>query len=546
VDWSCLLIKIEKKISDWCYKWLSLGGRIIMLKAVLESQSIYWMAVELIPKFIINQIHKMCFNFLWNGNNTTSHIHLCSWEVLSRPKSSGGWGLKNLAHFNITLLANTLWHTLFHKGIWHNIVMDKYIRHYDVIKWFRSTNFEYNLASRIWRNLLKSVHLLLHWQSWLPGSGEQILIGRDYILGMGENYLLSQALRDHLSRKEIKLLANAKNPQGVSDFSDIWLCSLSLGLNGTLAEEWNNFTKGLSTAGVYLGEENDTLLWAGGDASGKITVKNIYLALVSTLNYQPAPKWIQKIWSWDIQLKIKLFTWLTISRKILTWDGLQKRGWEGPGICIFCKRNSESLEHLFINYSFTKQLWAMLKYLLNLKRIWSGEDIVVVYYQWIFDKSVLPEIAALTCWCLWIERNKCIFENKTPSVHSVLHKIMGLLDQRIIMYLNVQQRNALYNMKRGLPLLFSTGLEEVTGQPESGIIKTTDKLVYRWFFNCGGGTNSKAELLGIWASLTLANYLDIHRLQAFGDSKVIIEWLNDRGKLDICAIEGWKKCIKVL
>jgi hypothetical protein len=122
-----------------------------------------------------------------------------------------------------------------------------------------------------------------------------------------------------------------------------------LGLNGTLAEEWNNFTKGLTTAGVYLGEENDKLLWAGGDASGKITVKNIYLALVSTQNFQSAPKWIQKIWSWDIQLKIKLFTWLTISRKILTWDGLQKRGWEGPDICIFCKRNSESLEHIFIN-----------------------------------------------------------------------------------------------------------------------------------------------------------------------------------------------------
>jgi hypothetical protein len=293
-DWLWLIRKIEKKIGVWCYKWLSLGGRFIMLKMVLESQSIYWMAVELIPKFILNQIRKLCFNFLWNGNNTTSHIHLCSWEALSRPKSSGGWGLRNLAHFNTSLLANTLWDTLFDKGLWHNIVMDKYLRHSDVIQWFISTNFEASIASRIWRNLLKSIHLLLHWQRWLPGSGEQILIGRDCILGMGENSLLSQPLHDHLSRKEVKMLVNARNPQGVSELSDLWLCSGSLGLNGTLAEEWNNFTKGLTVAGVYLGEENDKLLWVGGDASDKITVKNIYLALVSTQNFQSAPNGFRK------------------------------------------------------------------------------------------------------------------------------------------------------------------------------------------------------------------------------------------------------------
>jgi hypothetical protein len=66
-DWSWLLTKIKKKIGNWCYKWISLGGRDILLKSVLESQSIYWMAVEFIPRSIINQIRKMSFNFLWKG-----------------------------------------------------------------------------------------------------------------------------------------------------------------------------------------------------------------------------------------------------------------------------------------------------------------------------------------------------------------------------------------------------------------------------------------------------------------------------------------------
>jgi hypothetical protein len=213
-DWSWLLTKIEKKIGNWCYKWISLGGRYILLKSVLESQPIYWMAVELIPRSIINQIRKlMSFNFLWKGHSFSSHVHLCSWEVLSRPKSSGGWGLRNLSHFNLALNANTLWHILFREGIWHKIVMDKYLKHSNVINWFRSANFQQRSASRIWNNLLKSVHLLTHWLSWLSGSGYQISIGKDFILGLRDRSLLSQDLIDHLHRKEIKVLAQAKVAQ---------------------------------------------------------------------------------------------------------------------------------------------------------------------------------------------------------------------------------------------------------------------------------------------------------------------------------------------
>ena len=197
-----LVNKIEKNIGLWCYKWLSLGGRLILLKTILEIQSIYWMVVELVPKFIISQIRKICFNFLWNGNNTTCHFHLCSWEVFSIPKSFGGWGPRNMEHFNLALLAYTLWNTLFGRGLWNNIVMDKYLRHSNVIQWFRLTIFKDSSASRIWRNLLKSIHFLLHRQVWLPGSGNQIRIGRDVILGMGKKpYYLSLFLIISLERR---------------------------------------------------------------------------------------------------------------------------------------------------------------------------------------------------------------------------------------------------------------------------------------------------------------------------------------------------------
>jgi ribonuclease HI len=79
-----------------------------------------------------------------------------------------------------------------------------------------------------------------------------------------------------------------------------------------------------------------------------------------------------------------------------------------------------------------------------------------------------------------------------------------------------------------------------------GVIKTLESTVYRWFINCGDGTNTKAELLGVWATLTLATHLSLQKLQVLGDSKVIIEWLNNRGRLQASAIEGWKLRTKEL
>jgi ribonuclease HI len=72
------------------------------------------------------------------------------------------------------------------------------------------------------------------------------------------------------------------------------------------------------------------------------------------------------------------------------------------------------------------------------------------------------------------------------------------------------------------------------------IIRTSPNKVYKWFFNCGKGTNTKAELLGAWVTLYLADQLNFHKIQVLGDSKIIIEWLNQKNVLQVSTLEGWK------
>jgi hypothetical protein len=40
-DWRWLLQKFEKRLGTWCHRWLTLGGRFILVKVVLESLLVY-------------------------------------------------------------------------------------------------------------------------------------------------------------------------------------------------------------------------------------------------------------------------------------------------------------------------------------------------------------------------------------------------------------------------------------------------------------------------------------------------------------------------
>lgn len=49
-DWYWILRKIEKRIIHWTNRFISLGGRYILVKTVLESIPVYWLALPWIQK----------------------------------------------------------------------------------------------------------------------------------------------------------------------------------------------------------------------------------------------------------------------------------------------------------------------------------------------------------------------------------------------------------------------------------------------------------------------------------------------------------------
>jgi hypothetical protein len=240
-DWGWLVSKLTKKIGLWCNRWLSMGGRYVLVKTVLEGQPIFWMSMEAIPRSILCKIRKLMFHFLWHGHKDTQHFHLCRWETLSRPKKNGGWGFQNLAHFNLALNASSLWRVLTQGGIWHKVIMDKYFSHVTVINWLRLESQKVQSASRIWTSLTNSVHIINQWLAWSPGSRHLIALGRDNILGIGDKSFLSTELLSILNQKKIIVLAQASEGIDPISLSEIWINNNSLGISGEFAKEWDDY-----------------------------------------------------------------------------------------------------------------------------------------------------------------------------------------------------------------------------------------------------------------------------------------------------------------
>jgi hypothetical protein len=62
VDCVFLIKKIEAKISCWCHGGCR-GGRLVLVKLVLESILVYWLSISYIPKGVLENIRRKCFNF---------------------------------------------------------------------------------------------------------------------------------------------------------------------------------------------------------------------------------------------------------------------------------------------------------------------------------------------------------------------------------------------------------------------------------------------------------------------------------------------------
>lgn len=312
-----LYYRVEKRISDQNYKWLSLGDHLTLIKSVLESMPMYQMMLTKVPKGILHKIRQKVFSFLWIGKHIKENIHMASWESLSLPKLKGGWGLRNLVLFGKALYLKILWHGLFGVGLQRDVVHAKYLINRSLLEWLRKL-IKLVKGSMHWRNLMSNIYWIKHQLVQRFGNVEFILLKKNPILTGGNHIKLSNDLLKFFNRNGFSKLSHIRKDSYLHFSGNYWFSASELSLENNWAAKWSLYIQNLFLGGIVFADKNDQLVWSWNNNKGQVMVKKYYEVLSPSFHRLETKWWLKLLWHWQLPPKLRCFGWLALQGKILT------------------------------------------------------------------------------------------------------------------------------------------------------------------------------------------------------------------------------------
>lgn len=126
--WDPLISRVRKKLQSWDVEHVSLAGRIVLLKASIDSLPVFWLSLFKLPVSVLNSLEKLRRSFLWGENtNRPQKIHLLNWDSICWPKGEGGLGLVPLKLKNLAMLAKWWWRAYYERATcWNKTMVQRY------------------------------------------------------------------------------------------------------------------------------------------------------------------------------------------------------------------------------------------------------------------------------------------------------------------------------------------------------------------------------------------------------------------------------------
>ncbi len=178
--------------------------------------------------------------------------------------------------------------------------------------------------------------------------------------------------------------------------------------------------------GFNLTDGRDGIKWRW-TQSEVFLVKSMYLFLQDS---GVIDERFAHLWKLNLPLKVKIFVWLVLRRRMLTADLLLKRGWNGNGNCALCLGANETADHLFAGCAFTNSLLeslvlrkAAVRTSTGVSQLWGVSE----RHSGALSRSELSSIAA-TWWFVWLERNRRRFDDKRRGPGILQGEIRGQLE----------------------------------------------------------------------------------------------------------------------
>ncbi|KAK8681591.1 hypothetical protein V6N13_053993 [Hibiscus sabdariffa] len=219
----------------------------------------------------------------------------------------------------------------------------------------------------------------------------------------------------------------------VSDLIDISSRSWKLDvLNALFDEDQGNRICSIPLSKLGM---SDKLTWHC-DGSGLYSVKSGYRLLrddVFATNGRNSSnhactlkRFYSELWSMSLSAKVKITTWRFFNNFVPTFDNLQSRRLAVNNMCVFCRSNVESIEHVLRDCWFVRQVLDAQG--VQLPASSASEEwkdwLVSTFYSLNESHS---RALLVTFWATWYACNKVVHDDSVSSPHITLAFVEAFL-----------------------------------------------------------------------------------------------------------------------
>ncbi|KAK3206963.1 hypothetical protein Dsin_021009 [Dipteronia sinensis] len=416
--WDSVILKIEKRLAPWKLKFLSKGGRLVLIKSVLSSIPTYFMSIFKMPVGVAKRIEKLQRLFFWGDGAAKKKLHTVDWNTICKSKANGGLGIGHILVKNTSLLAKWGWRFGCEvHSLWKKVLCAKYGADSKDLRWkWRSSakgSYFFNTISRLTHEDTQEVVIIK--------DGIQVVVGRGDRVYFSEN-IKWDSIPIRISFLRIFALSSNKDGRlqefGLWQGSNwVWEVPLRRALMGWEQEQWKCFNFALSCVKVRK-MISDKVAWSY-CPNGSFSVQSFRRCMEGEVS-EDCHKTAQ-IWNNYCPPKVEIFCWNLLKERVMVKDVLSRFGMDLScplyGNCI------ETVDHLFLHCSWTWKLW------LEGLSWWEVTCVpnVKLTHWWEGWRDLCPKSNSLRAWCsmfyaivwtVWEFRNTCLFEGRSISFAS--------------------------------------------------------------------------------------------------------------------------------
>ncbi|KAJ0752293.1 putative RNA-directed DNA polymerase [Helianthus annuus] len=428
-NWSPIYDIFDARLSSWKASLLSIGGRVVLIKSVLESLASYYFSLFKAPSKVIADLEAKIRKFLWGGIEGIKKLHWVSWEAVTLPKNQGGLGLSKLKNINVSLLSKWGWRLKTEGNkLWARVVeaIHNTRLNWDFLPFRRSMGGVWcNIAKVLSKSTVEGRPLRNFFRSKV-GNGANTSFWLD-------PWLCNEPLKDVFPElfkieKEKRCLVADRLIGGsaASSFFPMYVWDWARPISAEVeVNELADLCGQLHQ--VSLSDCEDVWEWIGA-ADKEYSVKAVKKLLNNEGRY---PHHLQEPieecrWIPD---KCNIFVWRAAMNKIATVEALKHRNFNVQDeSCALCRDGEDSVSHIFSACYTASVVWNHISRWAKVQNLFffGFKDIVEIHEHVGLSgekKEAFKGIVRIAVWLIWKARNKARFENKEVRADVIISEL---------------------------------------------------------------------------------------------------------------------------